>query len=91
MKFAWWVVVIALLLSARAYCTDAIVALTAQQTTTLNGALSGASSYVAPASSGPVSVPIELPDALQNDAKHPTGMAYAFKVEGEDIEPAQGR
>ena len=76
MKFAWWVVVMALLLSARAYCTDAIVALTAQQTTTLNGALSGASPYVVPASSGPVSVPIELPVALKNSSPNRPTLAW---------------
>ena len=60
------VAMIALLLSTRTYPTGTIVALTPQQYATLNSALSGSSIYVAPVSSGPLSVFVDVPVALKN-------------------------
>lgn len=56
----------ALLLATQTHSARTIVKLSSQQMVTLNSAVNGASLYVDPASSGPISVRIDLPDALKN-------------------------
>jgi PAP2 superfamily len=68
-----WVVAITLLFLPQAHSVAMIVALTPPQQATLTSAANGRSQYVAPPSSGPLSVLIAVPDVLKNaNPKRPT-------------------
>ncbi len=68
-----WVALFALLLSTQSHSVRPIVELSPQQNATLTSAVNGALLYVGRSSSGPLSVRIDIPDALKNaNPKRPT-------------------
>lgn len=65
--------VLGLCLATYAHSTRTIVPLTPEQSATVTRAIDGAELYVAPPSSGPLSVLIDVPEALRNaNPKRPT-------------------
>lgn len=70
------VLMMMLILAAHAYSAGAIVQLSPQQNATLSSAVNGALPYVAPPSSGPLTVLIEVPDALKNASLNRPTLAW---------------
>lgn len=65
--------IMTLLLATSAHSVGMIVEISSQQRATLNRVVNDSTLYVAPPSSGPLSVPIEIPDVLKKaDPKRPT-------------------